>query len=64
MYEIIISVFGGEFIDKKNNLYDIWYALDIYYKDSEITKQLMEEIINIFIFYILIGNIDRHLLNY
>jgi len=64
MEHILISVYGDEFIDSKNNLEDIWVALDVYYKNSNITKILMDKIINIFIFDILIGNIDRHSLNY
>lgn len=64
MEEILKIIYKNDSVDPKNNLEDIWYAIDTYYKDLNLTEKLMDKIINIFIFDILIGNIDRHLLNY
>lgn len=47
-----------------NNLMDIWSAFDYRYKDENISNKLMEELVNVFIFDILIANSDRHLNNY
>ena len=45
--------------DNENNLEDIWYAFDMMF-DEDTTAKLMDELVNIFLFDILIGNIDRH----
>lgn len=45
--------------DNENNLEDIWYAFDQMF-DEETTARLMDELVNIFLFDVLIGNIDRH----
>lgn len=50
-------------VEPRNNLEDIWYALDQRYKDKMLVAKLMSQLISIFIFDILIGNIDRHSLN-
>lgn len=42
-----------------NNLEDIWYALEKKF-DEKTTARLMDELTNIFLFDILIGNGDRH----
>jgi len=47
-----------------NNLTDIWNALSIIFNDEKIIADLMEQIVNIFIFDILIANSDRHDENY
>lgn len=50
-------------IDKRNNLTDIWYTfLEDY--DEKTVYNLMNQLVDIFIFDILLGNIDRHLQNY
>jgi len=46
-----------------NNLEDIWYALAEKF-DEKTTAKLMDEIVNIFLFDVLIGNGDRHDENY
>lgn len=45
--------------DNENNLEDIWYAFDKMF-DEDTTAKLMDELVNTFLFDILIGNIDRH----
>ena len=47
-----------------NNLTDIWDALDITFKNNELVENLMNQIVNIFLFDILIANNDRHDENY
>lgn len=64
MEEILKRVYKIDNVAQKNNLEDIWYAIDLYYQDFNITKRLMDKIVNIFIFDILIGNVDRHLFNF
>ena len=49
---------------ENNNLEDIWNKLSSEYSDKLLVAKLMDEIINMFIFDILIGNIDRHNDNY
>lgn len=53
-----------EVVDKRNNLEDIWNAIDYKYNDPVLTKRLMDQLVNIFMFDSLIGNIDRHVDNY
>ena len=48
---------------RMNNFEDIWNALETKF-DFETTERLMDELVNIFIFDILIGNPDRHPDNY
>ena len=49
--------------DKLNNLEDIWYAFSKKF-DERTTAKLMDELVNIFLFDVLIGNGDRHNQNY
>lgn len=48
----------------KNNLEDIWYALDTVFatrkNSQEIVKDLMSKIVKVFLFDIVIANSDRH----
>lgn len=46
-----------------NNLEDIWFALEDKFKDQTTTKEIVDGIVNIFIFDILIGESDRTLRN-
>lgn len=50
--------------DHQNNLEDIWYGLCKKYNDQNIVEQLMEQIVNLFIFDVLLSNSDRHISNY
>ena len=50
--------------DCQNNLEDIWYGLCKKYNDQNIVEQLMEQIVNLFIFDVLLSNSDRHISNY
>lgn len=50
-------------IELQNNLEDIWYALDRRYKDKMLVAKLISQLVSIFIFDILIANIDRHSAN-
>lgn len=61
--EILKKVFKKENVSKYNNLEDIEISLIYLYKDQLIVNQLMNELINIFIFDILIANLDRHVSN-
>ena len=60
---ILTQTYKSE-ISKHNNLEDIWCAFDYIYKDKYIVSNLMDELINIFIYDIITGNIDRHVDNY
>ena len=44
---------------ERNNLEDIWNALALKF-DFDTTKKIMDDIVNIFIFDVLIANSDRH----
>jgi len=48
---------------KYNNLEDIWYALSLRY-DKNIVEQLMNQIVDLFLFDIMIANSDRNIGNY
>lgn len=50
--------------DYQNNLEDIWYVLCKKYNDQNIVRQLMDKIVNLFIFDALLSNSDRHVENY
>ncbi len=50
--------------DHQNNLEDIWYVLCKKYNDQNIVRQLMDKIVNLFIFDALLSNSDRHVGNY
>lgn len=61
----IDNILRDTFSDTENlsayvNLEDIEMALRRRYQDSSLVSQLMEECINIFLFDVLIGNLDRH----
>lgn len=51
-----------------NNLETIWYALEHRYKDhfnkEKVVENLMNKIVNMFIFDIIVGQTDRHALNW
>lgn len=47
-----------------NNLEDIWNSLNNIFNDKRQVAKLMCEIVNMFIFDVLLGNIDRHIDNY
>ena len=58
--EILQNYFRDERqIEKKNNLQDIQKALSYWYQDIDV-GHLMIQLMRIFIFDVLIGNIDRH----
>lgn len=50
--------------DECNNLTDIWYALTLLYSDQIIVQHLMDQLVDIFLFDVLIANVDRHSDNY
>ena len=54
----------NEDFNKHNNLMDIWSALDYKYKDENISNKLMDDIVNMYLFDILVGNGDRNIGNY
>lgn len=58
--DILKEAFKLNFIEDKNTLEDIWTALEHKYKNKEIVEQLMNEIVDVFIFDILIANSDRN----
>lgn len=63
--KLMFEIYPDEFnIDKRNNLEDLWNAFYFKYKDNNIVKKLMDQLVNIFIFDILIGNSDRYYFNY
>lgn len=67
MEEILQNYFSyGVDINAKNNLEDIWSAISSRYKawNKNVEINLINELINIFIFDILIANSDRHTENY
>lgn len=65
MKEVLESCFENiELDNKRNNLQDIWYALEFRYKNINIVKKIMNQVVNMFMFDTLIGNMDRHYLNY
>lgn len=62
--EIINSVDKNVDATKYNNLKDIWYCLEVYFKDypnmQEIVAKLMMKIVKLFIFDLITGQEDRH----
>lgn len=46
--------------EKYNNLEDIWDMLLLSYRDEGIAGKLMKQLVDIFMFDVLIGNTDRH----
>jgi hypothetical protein len=54
----------SDLVGDKLTLEDIWNALEIKYKDYDIVSVLMDEIVNVFLFDILIANDDRHSSNF
>lgn len=51
------KILNGE---DNNNLTDIWDTLLFRYKNEKIVEKLMNEIVDVFMFDVLIGNSDRH----
>lgn len=50
----------SEYIENScNNLEDIWYKFDELF-DNKTTLRLMDKLVDIFLFDVLIGNVDRH----
>lgn len=49
--------------EEKNNLEDLWNIFYLEYKDNNIVYKLTNDYVNVFIFDVLIANIDRHLSN-
>lgn len=62
MSDILFDVYGSD-NNSFNNLTDIWAAFEEKY-GYEATKKLMDELVNIFLFDVVIGNADRHNENY
>lgn len=62
--EILKSVYGDVDLRKYNNLEDIWFALEDYFKDredmQEIVSKIMNQLVRLFIFDMLLGQEDRH----
>lgn len=59
--EILYGEYGKEYKNSDTvNLYDIWNALSKKYKDEKLVSKLMNQVVDIFIFDFLIGNLDRH----
>ena len=63
MFDILKKVYPNIEINSHNNLETIEYTLEKVY-DKESKEQLMKELIDIFLFDVLIGNSDRHSKNY
>ncbi|MBE6160515.1 MAG: hypothetical protein E7157_05680 [Lactobacillales bacterium] len=59
---LLCEVYKDKEISKYNNLKDIENALNVKFGNN-ITIKLMEQLIKIFIFDVIIGNIDRHMDN-
>lgn len=51
-------------IEEYNSLENLWMAIYEQYKDPEITKKLVDQIIDLYIFDIIICNHDRHSFNF
>lgn len=63
--DVMLKYYPDEInIDKRNNLEDLWNAFYLRYRDNHIVKKLMDQIVNMFLFDVLIGNSDRHYNNY
>lgn len=50
-------------VDERNTLTDIWNAFEVDFKREDV-ERLMDDLVNIFMFDAIIGNIDRHNENY
>lgn len=61
--QILKQIYKKDNVFEYNNLKDIWIALCLIY-NKETVLTLMNELVNIFIYDILIGNIDRHIGSY
>lgn len=61
---ISIDKLFNESDDSLNNLTDIWYKLNEIYVDEQTVRHLMEQLVDVFLFDILIANVDRHMCNY
>ena len=61
MEVILRNYFRESKVNNHNNLEDIWLALDYYFDhDDKIVDRIMEQVLDTFLFDVLIGNIDRH----
>ena len=61
MEAILKNYFKESKVNNHNNLEDIWLALDYYFAhDDKIVDRIMEQVLDTFLFDVLIGNIDRH----
>ncbi len=63
IYNILEKVFPNDKINH-NNLTDLWDTFEITFNNQELTAKLIDQIVNMFIFDILIANNDRHDENY
>lgn len=61
--DLLKEFYSDDTVFSKNNLEDIWNCLDEHYKNKGIVMQLMDEIIDVYIFDVLIGNVDRNISN-
>lgn len=64
-YTNFIEILYAEYLEDyknrdTNNLYDIWNALSKKYNNQEVVYKLMNQITDIFIYDLFIGNTDRH----
>lgn len=50
--------------DSLNNLSDLWNKFTEVYGNEQIVRNLMKQLVDIFLFDILIANVDRHMCNY
>ncbi len=62
--DILEECYNTKSTSSKNNLEDIWNAFEYRYNDKKIVNMLMNNLVNVFMFDILIGNMDRHTSNY
>ena len=64
----LLMEYSGEvdkyMLEDYNNLEDIWMAIYERYKDNNITKKLVDQIIDLYIFDAVICNHDRHSFNF
>ena len=62
--ETILKKCYRDYTSKYNNLEDIWNALYLQLRHFKYVEYLMDELINIFLFDMIIANYDRHDKNY